>query len=297
LLTELGVNKVKLLTNNPHKISSLVDLGVNIIERVPLVMTPNVHNENYLETKRSRFGHYLGVQEKPYIGVSGVKTVRDAENVTQALEANPGKSARSIYVGITATRESFTEPNKLNVINEIIRNVSKSGKCIPVLHYSFQGSQAPLDDLMLIQSSLSGITYLQINDLAHDHERVLNQASKYYNLIIPITTKNIAITQSDWLPDLVRARHTWILIDPSEGRGIAGASDFYRGMLAWCRRNGIEKVAVAGGFGPESRVRLEEISKFSHVSLSVDAESNIKVKNIISKTKVSDYLRVLSNWY
>ncbi|NYD42036.1 bifunctional 3,4-dihydroxy-2-butanone-4-phosphate synthase/GTP cyclohydrolase II [Nocardioides panaciterrulae] len=59
VLRDLGVEKVRLLTNNPDKVSSLEDFGVAVAERVPLTPHPNDHNLAYLLTKRDRMGHDL----------------------------------------------------------------------------------------------------------------------------------------------------------------------------------------------------------------------------------------------
>ncbi|MEZ5094221.1 bifunctional 3,4-dihydroxy-2-butanone-4-phosphate synthase/GTP cyclohydrolase II [Nocardioides sp.] len=59
ILRDLGIQSVRLLTNNPDKTSSLEDYGVPVKERVPLTPHPNDHNLAYLRTKRDRMGHDL----------------------------------------------------------------------------------------------------------------------------------------------------------------------------------------------------------------------------------------------
>ncbi len=59
ILRDLGIGKVRLLTNNPAKVSSLEDYGIAVSERVPLTPHPNDHNLTYLQTKRDRMGHVL----------------------------------------------------------------------------------------------------------------------------------------------------------------------------------------------------------------------------------------------
>ncbi len=59
ILKLLGVHEIRLLTNNPHKISSLEENGVHVVERVPLIVKSNPENLRYLETKRTRMGHLL----------------------------------------------------------------------------------------------------------------------------------------------------------------------------------------------------------------------------------------------
>ena len=59
VLKDLGVRNVRLMTNNPDKVSNLEDYGIAVAERVPLTPHPNDHNLAYLLTKRDRMGHVL----------------------------------------------------------------------------------------------------------------------------------------------------------------------------------------------------------------------------------------------
>ncbi len=57
ILKHFGIKKLKLLTNNPSKIESLPD--IDIVERIPIQITPNPYNENYLQVKKEQLGHLL----------------------------------------------------------------------------------------------------------------------------------------------------------------------------------------------------------------------------------------------
>lgn len=59
ILADLGIKKIKLLTNNPKKIEGLEKYGLEIVERVPIIIKPNKANKEYLDTKREKLGHYL----------------------------------------------------------------------------------------------------------------------------------------------------------------------------------------------------------------------------------------------
>ncbi|PNK60348.1 GTP cyclohydrolase II [Psychrobacter sp. FDAARGOS_221] len=59
MLDHVGITKLRLMTNNPDKLSYLEDLGFEVVERVPLVVGLNPHNLDYLVTKRERMGHHL----------------------------------------------------------------------------------------------------------------------------------------------------------------------------------------------------------------------------------------------
>ncbi len=59
ILTDLGINRLKLLTNNPRKIAGLGGYGLKVESRVPLVICPGDHNAAYLEVKREKLGHLI----------------------------------------------------------------------------------------------------------------------------------------------------------------------------------------------------------------------------------------------
>jgi len=54
---ELGISKVRLMTNNPRKVNALTDQGVDVVERLPLQTGQNPHNAKYLATKSGKLGH------------------------------------------------------------------------------------------------------------------------------------------------------------------------------------------------------------------------------------------------
>ena len=60
MLRTLGIDQVRLLTNNPAKVKGLEAAGIEVVERVPHQMATNPHNADYLTTKRRRSGHLLG---------------------------------------------------------------------------------------------------------------------------------------------------------------------------------------------------------------------------------------------
>ena len=63
ILRDLGVTKMRLITNNPVKRSGLEGYGLTITETVPLIIQPNAYNKKYLKTKQERMGHRLDIPE------------------------------------------------------------------------------------------------------------------------------------------------------------------------------------------------------------------------------------------
>ncbi|MCK5772970.1 MAG: GTP cyclohydrolase II [Thermoplasmata archaeon] len=59
MIRSLEINSIKLMTNNPRKIDGLEKHGIKVNGRIPLLITPNRHNERYLKTKMAKSGHML----------------------------------------------------------------------------------------------------------------------------------------------------------------------------------------------------------------------------------------------
>lgn len=72
ILSDLGVHHLRLITNNPRKIAGLGGYGLQVEDRVPLVMDPGVHNAGYLKTKQDKLGHLLGGAATPAAGPAAV---------------------------------------------------------------------------------------------------------------------------------------------------------------------------------------------------------------------------------
>ncbi|MDO4223529.1 MAG: GTP cyclohydrolase II [Acinetobacter sp.] len=63
MLESLNIKQVKLITNNPLKMQALIDLGIDVTERVPLMVGKNRFNEQYLKTKQQRMDHLYDVAQ------------------------------------------------------------------------------------------------------------------------------------------------------------------------------------------------------------------------------------------
>jgi 3,4-dihydroxy 2-butanone 4-phosphate synthase/GTP cyclohydrolase II len=59
ILADLGVGRMRLMTNNPAKYTGLGGYGLEIVERVPLIAIPTSENQTYLNVKRDKLGHLL----------------------------------------------------------------------------------------------------------------------------------------------------------------------------------------------------------------------------------------------
>lgn len=64
ILRDLGISKIRLMSNNPKKRAGLIGYGLEIVENVPIEIESNEHNKFYLQTKRDKMGHNLKLDKK-----------------------------------------------------------------------------------------------------------------------------------------------------------------------------------------------------------------------------------------
>ena len=62
ILKQMGIDRVRLLTNNPHKVDAMAQYGIQVTERVPLLVNTTPENQTYLRTKQEKLGHFLTVK-------------------------------------------------------------------------------------------------------------------------------------------------------------------------------------------------------------------------------------------
>jgi GTP cyclohydrolase II len=60
MLAHLGITSLRLMTNNPRKVTAMEELGVEVVERIALETPHNPHNQHYLATKAGKLGHLMG---------------------------------------------------------------------------------------------------------------------------------------------------------------------------------------------------------------------------------------------
>ncbi len=86
ILSDLGVQRLRLITNNPRKIAGLGGYGLQVVDRVPLVMDPGLHNAAYLRVKRTKMGHLMEEEAHGLTAVLSWHGPADAQLLSSRLE-------------------------------------------------------------------------------------------------------------------------------------------------------------------------------------------------------------------
>lgn len=293
ILVELGIKEIRLITNNPVKVSEITRLGIKVVEQIPLVVKSNVHNENYLETKRVKFQHSFNGEESNYfIGVNGVDNIKQIEDIGGFVENIDKNKFVKIYVSNdTLDYDSLSDKDTLSKTKEILLTVEKFNDMVPVLHYSFKNSKDPIDDIKTITREMPYIKYIQLDDLKDNYVEILKYTASQYSIIFPLTSDNFdfLIDNQDFV-DVILDKKIPILLDNSCGRGVRELSDKYKEKILRCLDKGINNIALAGGFGPNYLDTYFEMSDYFKINLSVDAASGLYSENAFDVTKAQKYI-------
>ena len=113
ILADLGIKSIRLLTNNPYKISELRCLGVNIVSRVPILIQPNEFNNKYLLSKRDRMNHLMdSVDDVPLLPSDTMNmniNILPSEISNIIPEILPQESSRTFSTTIDKKRASSSK--------------------------------------------------------------------------------------------------------------------------------------------------------------------------------------------
>ena len=115
ILSDLGVHRLRLITNNPRKIAGLGGYGLRVEDRVPLVMDPGHHNAAYLAAKRTKLGHLMGEEYHGLTAVLGWHGA-NAEDPVQRGQAFEELRSWCEEQGLLLERE--TDPRLLALLDQ-----------------------------------------------------------------------------------------------------------------------------------------------------------------------------------
>ena len=186
ILTDLGIKKLKLLTNNPRKIAGLGGYGIEVTERVPLVICPGEHNSEYLNVKRQKLGHMLeeeklnSIDIDPYIAIfldGDYKSIDlvpiknkiiefcEKNKINIMLESSPRLLAfwnrpKLVWKILhDKNREDFTindnEINKIEIFIQFLSEYNKSSKVGIIVSKNIQQALHPKNSIKLKNTKFS----------------------------------------------------------------------------------------------------------------------------------------------
>lgn len=293
VLNDFGINSIRLITNNPSKIAEIAKLGIQIVERVALIIPPNEYNNRYYFTKESKFHHLLNTHDDAknyyYFGVS-VDNAEQIRQLTEYVKNRIKDPFLKIHIAISLDHEKLSNREKISHLNMILQTCNSYSKLIPVLHFSFLNSQDTVTDLLAIKEHLPLVKLLQLNDLSTINFDTIKFASNLFSLIIPFSDNNFEEIHNKSLREIIKQNRSFVLLDQSNGKGIKESKNSFMKKIDTLLSYGLNDIALAGGFGPDSLNTYFEIRRYYRINFSIDAETKLKTDNYIDIEKVKIYL-------
>jgi GTP cyclohydrolase II len=289
-LDDLKIKRVKILTNNPSKITEISEQGIEVVERVPLIVAPNEHNRKYFMTKEDKFQHSFSSKPKSYYYEFPCSDSEQLKDIAEFLEQFSLDPLLKIFVAITASPTSLSDAVEKQRINNILSACAKFDIFTPVLHYSFLESEDEAHDICAVKTQFPLADYVQLNDLKKIDFAFVKQASKMFKVVLPVPTVSFQALEDENLRRLVKKENITILLDDSQGNGVPvhlkSAQDKIQALLNY----GINSIALAGGFGPGELEGYFYLKNYFKINFSIDAETKLRSGSSFDVAKIKKYL-------
>ena len=136
ILTDLGIKKLKLLTNNPRKIAGLGGYGIEVVSRVPLVICPGDHNADYLNVKRTKLGHLLDTEIEemsnidPFIAIFLDGKYKSIDLVSIKNKINKFCIVNDIKVKLESSPRLLAIWNRPKIVWRILHDINRENTSI-----------------------------------------------------------------------------------------------------------------------------------------------------------------------
>ena len=294
VLNHLGINEIKLLTNNPSKVSEISRLGIKITERVPLVIESNIYNRRYFETKKQKFKHFFGKEESNYFyQFSDVENVEQVEEIGIFLKDLKKDPLLKICIGVSCDTHTLQDTQSLKNIEAIFKAASMYEGFVPILHFTFKFSSDPIGDIASVREKMSYVKYIQLNDVTENHINILKYANKFFLVDFPLSDEDFYLIDEPIFVQEIIDNKAFVLLDNSKGRGIQEPRSNLMNKINKLLEKGISDIAIYGGFGPDALNTYFELKEHYKINFSVDAETKLKTNQKLDLEKVKKYLHQL----
>lgn len=296
ILEDLGVTDIRLITNNPSKISEIAAMGFSIVERVPLIIPQNKYNRRYFETKKHKFKHFFGKHESAYFfGLSYIDSPGQIEAIGEFMREKKRDPHLKICLGVFGDHDLLADESYIKKTEAIFRAAEYYRGFVPILHFTFSKSKNYLADLKLIKRKMPFVNYIQLNDFDHFSMKAFGYACKNFLVDFPLSDSNFDLIKRKPFRKLVIAHKVFIPIDNSKGRGRQDSVENYYSKIQNLLDYGISDIALAGGFGPGTLLNYFTVRDYFKISFSVQAESRLYKDGKLNLTRVKKYLLELLN--
>lgn len=292
-LNDLGITEVRLITNNPSKVSEMAKLGIKVVERIPIVIDSNEFNQKYFDAKRDKFKHFFHKEISYYFYQFHANEICHVEEIGQFLKDKNKDPLLKICVGVAANHGTLKDETELEKIRAIFNACSFYEGFVPILHFSFKESENAQEDLIAIKAKMPFVDYLQTNDLAPWDLEAIKLACELFLADIPLWDENFNLVDNEEFRNVIKAKKAFVLLDNSKGTGVMESKDSLMKKIEHLLSYGMNDIAIFGGFGPDSLETYFELRRYYKINFSIDAESKLKTDDQIDLEKTRTYIKQL----
>lgn len=293
VLDDLNVRKIKILTNNPIKISELAKLGIEIDERIPLISRSNRHNRRYFDAKKNKFNHGFSKRMHPYFYQFHAEFASQVIEIGKFLKGRKNDPYQSIFVGVVVREEMLDKQKEIERI-ALICKACVIEEFTPVLHFSFFGCKDIVSSLRKIKQVFPFATRLQMNDLSKTvNSSELEIAFTMFDVDFPLSHENFGLIKHKRILNLIKKYEAFVLLDNSRGRGIQEKKEVLMDQVEILLNLGLSNIALYGGFGPDELETFFALRNYYHLNFSIDAETKLKTNGSIDIQKTKKFLAQL----
>lgn len=292
-LNDLGVKSINLLTNNPSKVSEIAKLGINVVNRIPLIMESNKYNKKYFSSKQDKFKHFFNDEVSYYFYQFHAETPNHVEQIGEFLKDKKRDPLLKICVGVSADHSTLNDKTSLLKIEDIFHVCNFYEGFVPILHFSFRNSVDPLKDIRTIKKKLPFVKYIQTNDVPKPELSAIKSACRSFLADIPLSDDNFDLIHNKSFRDNIKNYKAFILLDNSKGKGIRETKEALMKKIDALLKYGLNDIAIFGGFGPDDLDTYFELRRYYKINFSIDSETKLKTDGQIDIEKIKLYLSQL----
>jgi len=292
-LIDLGIKSIRLLTNNPSKVSEIAKFGIKVVERVPLVISSNKYNKQYLVSKRDKFKHFFNDEVSYYFYQFHVETPEHVEQIGEFLKEKKHDPLLKICIGVSADSSILEDNDRILSIEAIFRACDFYEGFVPILHFSFKNSADPSRDIRVIKKKLSFVKYIQTNDIPTPELNIIKSACRSFLADIPLSDDNFDLVHDASFRQSIKKYKAFILLDNSKGTGVRETKEVLMKKIDILLKYGLNDIAIFGGFGPDDLDTYFELRRYYKINFSIDAETKLKTNGHIDIDKIKLYLSQL----
>lgn len=290
ILADLNVKRIRLLTNNPSKMSEIAKLGIEIVERVPLISRSNKYNKAYLETKRKKFQHFFSKSTQFYLYQFQIGQLEQIDPLIDFIKDKKKDPLLKIGVGISVNPLTLKNEQDIKRISSVIQSFEHHKELVPIIHFSCSNSKDILKDLHKVKNLWPSIHRVQLNDLENIELHQFRKLCELFCVDIPLSDETFEIIYNQQFRDIIQKNKGLIILDNSKGKGLQESKEAFIRKIDILLDYGLNNIGLCGGFGPDQLETYFELRRYYRINFSIDAETHLKTNKVTDIEKIQLYL-------